>query len=318
MKYLIKKTFHTILIAGFMFFLLFHAGSGKEYAFLGLNTWFCQMVPSLLPFLILSGLLIQLDLISDFCKPFRFLLRPIFRMNDACLYVLITGFLFGFPMGAKNISHLYTEGKLTKSESEYLLAFCNNIGPVYFLSFVRNNAYSKSYHSYGTFLMFAVPLLYGVFLRYTFYRGKIRYSMFHPDTNPRTAEKPGEGKELSLFDTLDTSITAALVQISILGGYMILFNLLALLPACIFSDNPFQGFLHSLIELSGGLQVLKGCPFSENKKFLLVHLALSFNGLCCMSQTFHFIKDTNLSGQKYMLHKMILCSITLLCFFLFT
>ena len=319
MKIFFKKPFHTFLITGLMFYVLFHADKAKQFAYLGLDTWFTQLIPSLLPFMILSSLLIQLDLISYFCKPFRFFLRPLFQMNDSCLYVLITGFLCGFPIGAKNITQLYQEGKLTKDEGNYLLSFCNNIGPIYFLSFVWNNVYPRNLFPYGFAILILPPLLYGLFLRYTFYRKKI---IIPSDCTSSSKKKPSyfqrqiqpiqkPTKEPSFLEALDISITSSLYQISILGGYMILFNILVLFPFTLFRNNSFQSFLHSLIEISGGLQTLKESDFSTMEKFLFTHLALCFNGLCCMFQTLHFIKDTNLSGQKYMLHKTILCSITL-------
>ena len=312
MKNFIKKPFHTFLITGLMFYVLFHADKAKQFAYLGLDTWFTQLIPSLLPFMILSSLLIHLDLVSYFCKPFRLFLSPLFQINDSCLYVLITGFLCGFPMGAKNIVQLYQSGKLTKEEGNYLLAFCNNIGPIYFFSFVWNNVYPKEIFPYGFALLFLLPLLYGFILRYTFYRKKISSpptSFSYATGNQIPAQV--QATEQSFLDALDTSITSSLYQISILGGYMILFNLLVLFPFTLFHDNPFQSFLHSLIELSGGLVSLKDSHFSNLEKFVFAHLALCFNGLCCLFQTLHFIKDTDLSGQKYMLHKMILCSITL-------
>lgn len=313
MKNFIKKPFHTFIIASFMFFLLFHAESAKQFAFLGLNTWFSQIIPSLLPFMILSGLLIQMNLVTLFCKPFRIFLRPLFKINDQCLYVLITGFLCGFPMGAKNIAQLYQKGQLTKSEGEFLLAFTNNIGPVYFLSFVWNQAYSKTMHPYGFALLFLTPFMYGLVLRYTLYRQKITF--VNIDKHRNQLDETNSKKEVGFFDALDTSITSSLIQISILGGYMIFFNLIVLLPGTLFANNPFQCFLHSLLEISGGLQAIKESSFQESQKFLLTHLALSFNGLCCLFQTLHLIKDTDLSGKKYMLHKIFLCSITLLLIF---
>ncbi|MBR1692317.1 MAG: hypothetical protein IJ711_06025 [Lachnospiraceae bacterium] len=309
MRNLMKKALLTALIAGFMLFLLLHSAQAKEFAYLGLHTWFHQLIPSLLPFMILSGLLIRLNLISLFCKPFHLILRPLFRMSDACIYVLVTGFLCGFPMGAKNIADLYRQNRLTRDEAEFLLAFTNNIGPVYFLSFVLGNVYQTSEPLYGCLCQFLLPLGYGLFLRYSLYRTKIALPA---DAPKRPSRRSAESRPLvSFFDALDESITGALVQIAILGGYMIVFNLLALLASVFFRGNPYQCFAHSLLELSGGLEVLRQSDFPEESKLLLAHLALSFNGLCCLFQTLHLIRDTDLSGQKYMLHKIILCSITL-------
>ncbi|MBO6016043.1 MAG: hypothetical protein J6P60_05605, partial [Lachnospiraceae bacterium] len=173
MKYIISRGSLTILISGFMLFILLHAGMAKEFASLGLQTWFAQMIPALLPFMILSGLLIRLDLISLFCKPFRFLLKPLFRVSDAGIYVLVTGFICGFPMGAKNITDLYMADRLTKKEAEYLLAFTNNIGPAFFFSFVQGNVYHDTSRIPGILLQFLIPFLYGLILRHTVYRHSI-------------------------------------------------------------------------------------------------------------------------------------------------
>ncbi|HJD32642.1 MAG TPA: hypothetical protein H9912_11995, partial [Candidatus Eisenbergiella stercorigallinarum] len=104
----------------------------------GLNLWFEKMIPTLLPFMILSGILIRMNLSDSFARLFAPLLRPIFRLSDSCLYVLVIGFLCGFPMGARVAAESLQHGKLDKKEASLMLSFCNNIGPIYFSGFVLN------------------------------------------------------------------------------------------------------------------------------------------------------------------------------------
>lgn len=314
MKILAKNVLLTLLISAFMLFILLHAPQAKEYASLGLQTWFGQLIPSLLPFMILSGLLIRMNLISLFCKPFRLLLGPLFQMSDSCIYVFVTGFLCGFPMGAKNAADLYAQKQLTRDEAEYLLAFTNNIGPVYFLSFVLGKVYHTNAPLLCCVCQFLLPVLYGLFLRYTCYRTRLPVPAENPSKNTwnTTSSMAAKVPLISLFDALDESIMGGLAQIAALGGYMIFFNLLVLIPQTLLGQNPYQSFLHSLLELSGGLEVLGRSALTGKSKLLLSHIALSFNGMCCMFQTLHLLHHTDLSVQKYILHKLILCGITIL------
>ena len=308
MKTLLKKAVLTCILAFLMVFILIHGKTAKEFASLGLMTWYEHMIPTLLPFMIFSGILIRLDLVKLFMKPFSVFLRPLFRLNSYGIYVIVMGFLCGFPIGAKNCADLYQKGKLTKDEAEYLLAFTNNIGPTYFYTFVLATIYKTDQPVLSSFFMFGIPLLYGIFLRYTLYRNKIP---FREKEEPQKLSFSGKKAAFSLFEAIDDSITASLIQIAMLGGYMVLFNLMVLIPFTLLKGNPsFYGVLHSILEISGGFAIIKHQEMSRLFQGILVHGVLAFNGLCCFAQTMNIIQDTDLSGRKYLGHKMVLCGMT--------
>lgn len=315
MKTLLKKMALTCGIAFLMVFVLIHGKIAKEFAALGLMTWYEHMIPTLLPFMIFSGILIRLDLIKLLMKPFSFFLKPLFRINSYGIYVIVMGFLCGFPIGAKNCAELYKNGKITKEEAEYLLAFTNNIGPTYFFTFVLSDIYKTKTPVFSSFLMFGIPFLYGLFLRHTLYQKKIP---FYKNEEKKTITLLSKKPAYSLFEALDSSITASLVQIAMLGGYMILFNLIVLIPFTLLKgNNNFYGIIHSILEISGGFAIIKHQEMSDLTRMLLVHGVLSFNGLCCFAQTMNIIQNTNLSGGKYFWHKLVTCGITLLVIMVF-
>lgn len=94
------------------------------------------VVPSLFPFFVVTGLLLQLGLDSilrPLCAPF---MRPLFHLRGECAAPLLAGFLGGYPTGARSVAQLYAQEMLTRQEAELLLGFCNNCGVGFLVGFV--------------------------------------------------------------------------------------------------------------------------------------------------------------------------------------
>lgn len=299
MKSLIRKILLTLLFLLLTFYILTHPKISLQYALTGLQLWFYNMIPTLLPFMILAGIMIKLDLTSAFVQVVKPILYPLFRLDDDCLYVIVIGFLCGFPMGARVIAQMYELGKLSKEKASLLLSFCNNIGPVYITGFVMTTLQieNKLPCLIG---MYGVPLCYGLLLRHTLYRSLIPY------TSKTFSKKALKGvSSEKLLDTIDDSITSGLVNIAKLGGYMVLFNLLNIIPYQFLQETPvYLGKINCILEITSGIQKLgTSAPF-----YVLV--LLPFGGLSCIAQTYSMIQNTDLSIKSYVLHKVILTGIT--------
>ena len=204
-------------IFGICFFVLMtgciltHSSLSLAYAALGLNLWYEKMVPVLLPFMILSGTLIRMGMTDSLIRPVRPLFGRIFRLPGPGIYVILVGFLCGFPMGARTIADLRNRQELSSEEGQYLLAFCNNLGPVYFLGFVLPLLHRKLVLPY-VFGMYGIPLLYGISLRYSVYRNRIPEKTdqaFGRDNAAKLLEQtdPACLPAISLPDALDDDLT---------------------------------------------------------------------------------------------------------------
>lgn len=304
-------TLFFVLLAGC---ILTHSGISLQYAAMGLELWFSKMIPALMPFMILSGIMVRMGLTEKVSMIIYPLIRPIFRVRKNVCYGMLMGFLCGFPMGAKVAAELYEREQITRREADYLLAFCNNIGPVYFCSFALPLLKRSLLLPY-LFGMYGVPLLYGLFLRRTLYRDMEGISRHTPPVGELCL--CGQQQKVSVMERLfaetNNSVSASVQSILQLGGYMILFNLLNLLPH-VFLERPFP-LLAPLLEITGGLiQIGAALP-------LYSLLALSFGGLSCIAQTYSCISNTGLSVYTYIVHKVILtvlsCLFYLGWFFLF-
>lgn len=290
--------------------ILTNSQLGLSYAAMGLNLWFEKMIPSLLPFMMLSGIMVRMKLTDRAAMLIYPVVKPLAKVRKNVCYAMLMGFLCGFPMGARVVDDLYQRQMISKREAEYLLAFCNNIGPVYFCSFVLPLLGRKLVWPY-LFGMYGIPLLYGLALRHTRFRdiplpgeegGRPAALVACEDRRGLTEKGSGARFWEKLLEAVDGSVQASVRSMLSLGGYMILFNLLNLVPHLLFG-RPLAP-LSPLLEITGGLKLL-GDAFP-----LYSLLALSFGGLSCIAQTYSCIGDSDLSISDYILHKVVL---TLLC-----
>ncbi len=319
----IKTFILTLMFLILTALLLTYPLESLAFSLTGLQLWFNKMIPALLPFMILSGMMVRLNLTEYFARLVSPLLMPLMHISLNGIYAIIIGFLCGFPMGARTIAEMYSCRKLSRKEASFLLAFCNNIGPVYFISFVLPTLGLKRKAPY-LFGMYGLPLLYGILLRYTAYRKQIaspsrkasgrkdETDRFPVRTNGLSAAEQFRcrpNRRTSLLDTLDDAILSGLYGISKLGGYMILFNLLNLVPQIFLKSVPVAGtdsgsLMNCLLEITSGIsRVGDASP-------LPVLLLLPFGGFSCIAQTYSMIKETDLSLRSYILHKLALSAAT--------
>lgn len=323
MKKSLNHCFFTLFCCSFLFLLLFYSRECIFLASNGLLIWYKNMIPSLFPFMVLSGFMIRTNLslkIGQWLQPF---LGLFFHLPAQMLYTIFMGFLCGFPMGAKIISDLLEKEQITQKEGEYLLAFCNNIGPLYMLGYVIPLfGYENSWKI--LVLMYLVPFAYGLCIKH-FYSPFIALSsktINHKRNSDQilfscsySHKRPESPNYLICFQQ---SLSAAVEQITLLGGCMIFFNSLQIYPEIIknyFSTNfsptssrLFSGILCSLIEIGGGLKQLELSLNSSETPALFTYLPLtllSFGGLSCIVQTYFIIKNTGLKIRTYVKHKLV-------------
>lgn len=126
----------------------------------GLLLWFQIVLPTLLPFIIISNVLIQTNSISILSRIFGPAFQKFFHISIDGSFVVLAGFLCGYPMGAKVTSDLILTGRITKSEGTYLLSFCNNTSPMFIISYVIwQNLHDQTLLFPSLVILFASPIL---------------------------------------------------------------------------------------------------------------------------------------------------------------
>ena len=273
-----------------------------------LEQWYETMIPALFPMMLISSILVDTGFAKKIGSILNFTVLRFLHISDNGAYCLITGFFFGFPMGAKTTADIYSRKGITKNEAEYLLCFINCIGPMYTINLIH--PLFAEYALWKLLLgIYAVPLLYGIMLRYTLYR-KDQFKIPGTDIHSPQETAPAQtalSSSSSLADALYESIPKCGKSMLMLGGYMILFQLFFItMEHFLRSINVVTNTLYPLLEITGGFHLLAPDTPLANILFYT-----NFTGFCCHLQSYSFLKPTDLSMSKYILHKLLLSALSL-------
>ena len=308
-----QDTLYQLLFTALSLYLIFlmlrYPALSLEYASTGLTLWFTKMVPTLLPFMILSGIMIRMNLTERFVGLLHPLLHRIYGTSRNGSYTIIMGFLCGFPMGARIVGELYEQHKLSREESALLLSFCNNIGPIYFLSYVIPTL-GIDRPGRPFLLMYGIPLLYGFLLMRIrpWMTRKVSSCENHPEARSLQARQPGS---CSLLAAIDASVLSGLIGIARLGGYMVFFNLLTIV------FQPFQHVNTNILNIYRCLlEITSGIDCSGRSINCAILILLPFGGFSCIAQTYSMIRQTDLSLRPYVYHKTVQTAVTAACYLL--
>lgn len=294
MKKIYKKLIQLCFFSSTLILLIAVPTLTLEYAKRGLAIWYQSMVPALLPMMILTSCMIKLNITGMFASILHPITKILYHLSKNGTYALLVGFLCGFPMGAKVICELYTQKKLTKNEANALLPICNNIGPIFMLSYGLKSFLTEKIYPV-LLLFYAIPLIYAFF---TF-----RNYNFHNTKEYSTIKIP-------FSVALDESISEGANGILSLGGYLMFFSILTLIPQKLL---PFSSEIASLVTCL--LEITNGLSYTTVLPWYILLALLQFGGICCMFQTLKYLSKTDLSIKKYILHKTILTILTLAFFF---
>lgn len=108
-----------------------YPGETFEASLLGLTVWWDYVFPALLPFLILSEILLGFGAIHAFGTLMEPAMRLWFRLPGAGGWALALSFAAGFPGGAKAAADLRRQGLVTRAEGERLLMVSHLASPVF-------------------------------------------------------------------------------------------------------------------------------------------------------------------------------------------
>lgn len=287
----------------------------------GIQIWFNQILPALLPFTILSTILIK----SNFLKSFK--------GNENMIAIGLTmccGFVFGFPIGAKLSADFYKQNLLTEKQATLLAIATNNFSPMYVCGFALPLIFSSTdYNTITYILLYLFPLfLVTCILIACFFRipqGNQSVDSFHTsvssteklyansslENSPRKellslGKNPASPFHLNM-QVMDAGIMSGFESLIKICGYIVLFSIITQILTNLWQNPPaFWSFLLGNMEITNGIQLLSQWHISEKLKYILIVQFLSLGGLSGMAQTGSILANSGLSTYKYIIGKVIL------------
>ncbi|SES99961.1 hypothetical protein [[Clostridium] polysaccharolyticum] len=308
-----KKILTSLLIVCFLLLLLTFPSLSLHGAKTGLMLWFETVLPTLLPFMIISSLIMQLNVTDCLTSFFYPVLGKLFGLSKEGCYPFIIGMLSGYPVGAKACTDLIEKNKISKEEGQYLLCFCNNASPMFVISFIGTQCLHMDRNPFLILaIIYGSAILTGILYR-ILYRKKLS-SHANCISAMETATQLKTFQTSPAFAILDQTIVKAFEILVKAGGYIILFSILAetvlrlpFLPATI------RYFSIGFLEITTGSAAISLSTFSFAKKTVLTNALTAFGGLSSHAQTFSVIIHSGLSMKKYFIFKCINACIAGIC-----
>ena len=256
----------------------------------GIDLCLRTLIPALFPFLVASALLTG----AMMGQPIRLLapLGNVLGIPEGTEFLLVVGFLGGYPVGADHVSRSCRMGALDRQNAERMLAFCCNAGPSFLFGIIGPQFEGK-----------LIPwFLWGIHITGALITGIL---------SAHGPEKAGSLLSCQAY-SMSGILRSCVSTMGIICGWVILFRVMMgflnrwflwALPVSV------QVLISGLLELSNGCSRLMEIS-SEGIRYLVAAVMLSLGGGCVTMQTVSACGG--LSLRWYLIGKLMQCCISIL------
>lgn len=296
--------------------LLFQPGLALEGARQGILLWGNVILPTLLPFMICSGVIVAMDAIYILTGPFKPILSGVLKLSAQGSFCFMSGLLCGYPMGAKTTSDFLDSGRIMPKEGKYLLAISNHPSPMFVLGYIMAQIRLIPGTGRGCPLWAVAAALYLPVIPISILARTCYHCKMDGDGSPvqKGGEVREEGKEYPFsFDAHMMGCFETMVKI---GGYIMLFSILALYLTVLPFPMPFlaRPILLGAVEITTGIQTIARCVPGMTGAMLIIGSA-AFGGCSGIFQTKSVLKNAGLSIRHYILWKLLHSGLSCILFY---
>ena len=265
-----------------------------------------MLVPSLLPFFILSGLLRLMGLPGALGRIAEPVTGRLFALSGAGASAMLMGLTGGYPLGAKAVGDLTRDGAMTPDEAERVLGFINNSGPAFLIGAAGTGVFHD--RKLGV-LLYLTHVLSAVILGV----------LLTPKHKAPPTRERAVVKTLSVGQALPQAVREAIDAMLLVCGFAVAFSVLTgLLDAYgVFSalsdtlaetfetaPQVFRALLTGLLELGSGIGAMQGLPPTKQNAALAAFL-IGFGGVSVHCQTAAVMASTGVKLKKHFLARVL-------------
>lgn len=257
----------------------------------GLILWYSSVLPSILPFMIVTSLLLKYCSGSGICG---------------------LGLLCGLPVGANLVNRQFKNHTISKQTANLLLSVCNLASPMFILGYIWNRQLHKEYPLIPFLLSIYIP---GILYAFISYISRYNKNNIKRTNNTNSSDRNHRQITVKNYPTEPPDTEATLKQclsvMLLIGLYIMLFCIITqfCLKKIPVSGDSSVSLLSKIaisgLEITNGIQIITGLSCSMQMKTALIAGLTSFGGICSIFQTKSVITESELSIKKYTIIKII-------------
>ena len=273
----------------------------------GIALWAGSVLPSLFPFMVVCGILVNTGLAERMSRPFGRACRAL-KLPKAAATCFAIGIVCGYPAGCRTASSLCRAGAVTREECARLAALCSTSGPLFAIGtvgavFFKSGALGAKLFAAHAFSVAAVAVVFSLF-------GK------RPEEKAVPPLKRGDVLNESFYGAASAAMTAGAfiaffyTVAEIAADYYILYPVERVLNLA-FGEEAARAAAEGLIEMTRGCARLAEC----GGKFALplAGFTVTFGGACVLLQQLCFVVPCGVKPLRFIAVKSIQAAV---CFFI--
>lgn len=271
----------------------------------GLILWYKRILPSLLPFAILSNIIISSNILD---KIFIKLSKNRYFSYLLYSFICILGNFLGLPIGCKIVCDLYKQKLLSKQYAQMLLPILGSFSYSFICNYCIGCISNDTNNTMCSYLCIYIPII----LFFIFMVFRLSKNNQISNTQKETASRFHLDMQI-----IDAGILNGFETLIKLCGYIVLFSIISEYTLRISSISAlYKTLFLCMIEVTNGMQNLSMLKINSSIKSMIGLSSISFGGFCCYFQLKSMINETDLSARKYLFHKLLLTGITLIMAFI--
>ncbi|WP_347550478.1 sporulation integral membrane protein YlbJ [Pseudalkalibacillus hwajinpoensis] len=309
--------------------IIMHPEHTLEASSSGLSMWWTIVFPSLLPFFIISELLIAIGVVRFIGILLEPLMRPLFRVPGSGAFVFAMGIASGFPAGAKYTAHLRKNNDISAVEGERLVSFTNCSNPLFIFAAVAVGFFHNP--ALGIILAaahYAGNILVGFAMRFH-HPDDRHYTQLVRSSEPRLHQAFRSLHETRLSDDrpfgkmMGDAVHSSIKTLLMVGGFIILFSVLNELISVVGVATLLTGAVRTLLLflqlptvldvplLSGLFEITLGSQLTSESsagllpQAIITSFILAFNGFSVQAQVASILADTDIRFKPFFMARLM-------------
>lgn len=326
----INMLFSAALISLLTFSLVVYPKEGVQAATAGLKIFWEVVLPSLLPFFVLSEILLGMGVVHFIGVLLEPLMRPLFNVPGVGAFALSMGLAAGYPMDAVITGKFRRSKMCTRIEGERLLSFTNTADPLFIFGAVAVGMFGRP--DLGVILGLAHYISsFTVGIIYKFYKNEpVKITDIDSNHSVGMIRKAvralinARGEDGRTFGRLmGDSVKESMSTLLMIGGFIMLFSVLvkmlevfgflALITPVIgrilqifgLDPNLAKAIFSGILEIDLGTMAASQITAPLADQAIVASWIIAWSGLCVHGQVASVIHDTDIRMGPYVIARML-------------
>lgn len=288
-----KRAIYLFFLSSFIIFILINSYEIMDSIRFSFSLCINNLFPSLIPFMLLSNILLKYNFVDDLSSIFNNIMEKLFKVNKNCSFVLIMSILSGSPSNAKYLKDLHENNLISNQDIQKCLNFCHFTNPIFVIGTIGYNFLNNK--------------KIGLIILICHYLSNLIIGIFNNNskqTNNYNKKKTIQNKnnfieilKSSIIDTTNTLLLILGIITTCIIITCIIDNILLI------KDN--YKFIYGFFEITQGLKYLALTNINIIYKSIISAFLISFGGICIHLQVYSILDNKKIKYYPYFFSRIL-------------